>query len=303
MQVFERGWLSSNNILFLDADGGATLVDTGYCSHATQTVALVRHALHNAGDGRTLTRIINTHLHSDHCGGNAALAAAFPGVEVIIPAAEANAVSAWDENALSYHTTGQQCPRFKHTGTLSDGDPVSLGGRTWRAYAAPGHDPHSLVLFQPESQCLISADALWQNGFGVIFPELTGEPGFAPARATLELIAALKPQRIVPGHGAPFTDAEPALQRAFDRLKYLEADPMRNAQHALRVLLKFYLLQQQSAKRSALLAWALELPYAALIWQRFFAGQTLTDLAEWALAGLLKAGAARERDGIIHDAG
>jgi glyoxylase-like metal-dependent hydrolase (beta-lactamase superfamily II) len=159
------------------------------------------------------------------------------------------------------------------------------------------------VLFQPESQCLISADALWQNGFGVIFPELTGEPGFAPARATLELIAALKPQRIVPGHGAPFTDAEPALQRAFDRLKYLEADPMRNAQHALRVLLKFYLLQQQSAKRSALLAWALELPYAALIWQRFFAGQTLTDLAEWALAGLLKAGAARERDGIIHDAG
>jgi glyoxylase-like metal-dependent hydrolase (beta-lactamase superfamily II) len=303
MQVFERGWLSSNNILFLDSDGGATLVDTGYCSHAGQTVALVRHALHNAGGGRTLTRIINTHLHSDHCGGNAALAAAFPGVEVIIPAAEANAVSAWDEDTLSYRATGQQCPRFTHTATLSDGDDVSLGGRTWRAYASPGHDPHSLVLFQPESQCLISADALWQNGFGVIFPELAGEQGFAPARATLELITVLKPQCVIPGHGASFTDVEPALQRALERLKYLEADPIRNAQHALRVLLKFYLLQQQSAKRSALLAWAVELPYAALIRQRFFADQTLPAMAEWALAGLLKAGAAVERDGVVHNAG
>jgi hypothetical protein len=28
---------------------------------------------------------------------------------------------------------------------------------------------------------LLSADALWENGFGVIFPELDGESGFAEA--------------------------------------------------------------------------------------------------------------------------
>ena len=40
VQVLERGWLSSNNVLFLGAHSTA-LVDSGYCAHAEQTVALV----------------------------------------------------------------------------------------------------------------------------------------------------------------------------------------------------------------------------------------------------------------------
>ena len=62
MRVFERGWLSSNNILFFDdeAHGGCALVDSGYLTHAPQTVALVQHALR----GRPLRRLLNTHLHS-----------------------------------------------------------------------------------------------------------------------------------------------------------------------------------------------------------------------------------------------
>ena len=39
--VFERGWLSSNNIL-LCGDQATALVDSGYGSHAPQTLALVR---------------------------------------------------------------------------------------------------------------------------------------------------------------------------------------------------------------------------------------------------------------------
>lgn len=66
--VLERGWLSANNILFIGQHDTA-IVDTGYCSHAEQTVELVRDAL----AGRRLDRLLNTHLHSDHCGGNAAL--------------------------------------------------------------------------------------------------------------------------------------------------------------------------------------------------------------------------------------
>ena len=69
MRVLERGWVSSNNILLFDSDDSATLIDTGYVAHSEQTLLLVRHAL----GGRKLARIINTHLHSDHCGGNALL--------------------------------------------------------------------------------------------------------------------------------------------------------------------------------------------------------------------------------------
>ena len=34
-----------------------------------------------------------------------------------------------------------------------------------------GHDPHSVILFEPQDRILISADALWEAGFGVIFPD------------------------------------------------------------------------------------------------------------------------------------
>ena len=50
-------------------------------------------------------RILNTHLHSDHCGGNAALQAAWPGVQTAIPRA-GRACAHWDY-ALSYTPTGQ----------------------------------------------------------------------------------------------------------------------------------------------------------------------------------------------------
>src|SRR5207237_1275904 len=68
--VFERGWLSSNNVLFAGDDSTeSVLIDSGYVTHSEQTVELVRQALR----GRRLDRVINTHLHSDHCGGNHAL--------------------------------------------------------------------------------------------------------------------------------------------------------------------------------------------------------------------------------------
>ena len=50
VQVLERGWLSSNNVLIADA-AGAALVDSGYGSHAPQTLALVERALARVAAG------------------------------------------------------------------------------------------------------------------------------------------------------------------------------------------------------------------------------------------------------------
>ncbi len=60
MQVFERGWLSSNTVVL--AGTLNAVVDTGYVSHAALGLELVRRALGDA----PLHRIVNTHLHSDH---------------------------------------------------------------------------------------------------------------------------------------------------------------------------------------------------------------------------------------------
>lgn len=301
MRVFERGWLSSNNILFFDdeAHGGCALVDSGYLTHAPQTVALVQHAL----QGRPLRRLLNTHLHSDHCGGNAALQALYD-CPTRVPAAQVNDVRRWDTDALSYGPTGQECARFTLPESdadagLADGMTVHLGSFDWQVISAPGHDPNAVILYSPESRVLLSADALWERGFGIIFPELEGESGFAEQQAILERIAQLDVHVVIPGHGRPFTGVNAAIDVSLGRLAYLRADPERNALHAIRVLVKFKLLEQQALSHDALFAWFTQTSLMERLQARFFASQSMTVLLDAAIAALVKAGAATVEDGRI----
>lgn len=294
IHVLERGWLSSNNVLLFGRDEVA-LIDSGYVSHAEQTLTLVRHVLRERGRAK-LDLLVNTHLHSDHCGGNAALQIAY-GCRTAIPAAEADKVRQWDEEALSYRATGQRCPRFSFSETVRDGQVLRLGELDWHALAAPGHDPHSLVFFCPQEGILISADALWRNGFGIIFPELDGETGFAEARATLELIRTLDAKLVIPGHGAPFTEVGDALEKAFSRLDYLEADALRNAHNGIKVLVKFLLLERQRIPLEKLPAMMREIPLLRTANRRFM-HMADEELARWTVAQLERAGAARS-DGVF----
>jgi glyoxylase-like metal-dependent hydrolase (beta-lactamase superfamily II) len=285
--VLERGWLSSNTVVVRGEDRAA-VVDTGYCTHAAQTLDLVAAAL----GSRELGLIVNTHLHSDHCGGNAALQGRYAAAQTWTPPGLAAAVRQWDEVALTYAPTGQHCPRFRLDGTLTVGDTVLLGDHPWEVHAAPGHDPHSVVLFEAESRALISADALWQNGFGVVFQDLAGEHAFEEVSATLDVIERLRPNVVVPGHGSVFTDVEAALARARERLAFYLADPVRHAKHAAKVLLKFKLLEVQRQPLEAFLDWAETTPYFEIVRQRFFPGQHPRGWAKSLLEDLVRSRAA-----------
>jgi glyoxylase-like metal-dependent hydrolase (beta-lactamase superfamily II) len=298
MTVLERGWLSANNIVFAarpgDGEGeGAAVVDTGYVLHAPQTLALVEAAL----QGRPLARILNTHLHSDHCGGNAALQAAYPQVQTWIAPGPAEQVRSWDEAALSYRPTGQECPRFAITGVLQPGSTVRLSGLDWQIHAAPGHDPHSVILFEPASRTLISADALWENGFGVVFPEIEGIAAFDEVAATLDVIERLEPLAVVPGHGGVFTDVGTALATARRRLDGFVRSPGRHAGHAAKVLLKYKLLEWQSIALPALQDWVQRTPYFGLLHRRYFADQGLHQWLDDLIDGLVASGAALRQAG------
>ena len=295
--VLERGWLSANNILFIGRHDSA-LVDTGYHSHAEQTVALVAACL----GGRPLDRVLNTHLHSDHCGGNAALQAAWPGVHTAIPPGQAPHVRAWDAYALSYTPTGQHCPPFRAEALLEPGSCVLLGDKPWQVHAAPGHDPHSVVLFEPQARILLSADALWENGFGVVFPELEGEQAFADVAATLDLIARLAPRTVIPGHGPVFHDAPRALVGARQRLEGFVHNPTKHALYAAKVLLKYKLLEWQQIARADLRAWATATPYFGTLHARHFSDQALTDWLDALAQDLVRSGAATREGDMLRNA-
>jgi glyoxylase-like metal-dependent hydrolase (beta-lactamase superfamily II) len=248
LRFIQRDWLSSNQIVGIEGDE-ATVVDTGYAKHAAHTVELLKQVMD--ADGVRLVRIVNTHLHSDHCGGNRALVDAF-GCRITIPHASADEVAAWDESRLSFAATGQQCPRFTHDATLRPGDTLRLGGLDWDVHAAPGHDPKSLIFHCEREALLVSADALWENGFGIVFPEIEGESGFAEQQAVLDLIEGLHVDRVLPGHGRMFGDVDAALARARAKLDAMRSDPRRHARHALKVLVKFLLLDVERIDERAL---------------------------------------------------
>jgi glyoxylase-like metal-dependent hydrolase (beta-lactamase superfamily II) len=294
VSVFERGWLSSNNIL-IQGSGGTALIDSGYCTHAEQTLALVESAL----QGHPLDLLLNTHLHSDHCGGNAALQARYPALQTHIPPGHAEYVRVWDAHALSYTPSGQSCPQFRFDATLQPGTEMRLGDLLWQIHAAPGHDPHSIILFEPASRTLVSADALWERGFGVVFPELDGEGAFDEVAATLDVIEALNPATVIPGHGAPFADAPAALAYARQRLAGFVANPAKHLLYASKVLLKFKLLEAQCMEMSALLAWAQGTPYFTSTFDKHFAGATFDEAAGQLVDALVRSGAARVQGSLV----
>ena len=256
--VLERGWLSSNNIVLL-GPSNTTVVDSGYSSHQDLTLKLINEQL----NGRALDYLVNTHLHSDHCGGNAKLQDHYKQLQTHIPCGNSQAVTSWDIDQLTFRSTGQTCPKFSYQHVLRPNTSMKLGLHEWEIHSAPGHDPDSVVLFEPVSKTLISADALWENGFGVVFPELEGIDAFEAVSDTLTMCEKLNPKIIIPGHGRTFTDAQGAIVRARTRLAYLSKNdgPPNHAIYAAKVLLKFHLLEHQRVEIGAAKLWLLNMPY------------------------------------------
>lgn len=264
LQVFERGWLSSNGILFGERESApATLLDTGYVAHEEQTAALVVAAL----GGRPLQRVVNSHLHSDHCGGNARLQALF-GCEVRVPAPSLDAVRDWDESSLSFRGTGQRCRRFTAQRAIESGEVLRLGAGDWLAIAAPGHDPDALMFFEQRARVLISGDALWEDRVSILFPEFDGGPGFAGARAALDVIESLEPQVVIPGHGRPFFGVRSAIERSRARIAAFERDPGKHASYGARALTMFHMLEHRRRRVGDLHAWLCATPVFSSLYDR-----------------------------------
>ena len=294
LQFFERGWLSANNILFTD-EHSATLIDSGYVTHQDQTLALVQHALAD----RSLDRLLNTHLHSDHCGGNAILQKHYPYLQTFIPPGESQAVSSWNESALSYEPTGQLCPRFKFEELLQAGQTLKLANLDWQVMAAPGHDPHSVIMFEPSHKVLISADALWANGFGVVFPELEGIAAFQEVADTLDLIESLQAEWIIPGHGAIFQNVGTALATARKKLDGFVQNPEKHARYGTKVLLKYKLLELHQVQKVDFVRWATGIRYVQVLHSTYAPQMSVDAWVEEMIADLKRSNALEVQGTLI----
>ena len=251
--VCERDWLSSNNLICLGE--APAVIDTGHVKHAGETVALVHQHL----GAQPLTTIAHTHLHSDHCGGTGQLQAAFPQAQTWVPEPSLPHVLAWDEDQLTFGDTVQRCDRFAAQHALVPGQSVRLGHYDWQIHAAPGHDALAVLLYEPVHGVLVSGDAMWEHGVGIIFPYIEGSGGFEPFLDTLDVIERLAPQIVVPGHGAAFGRADgafdAAMARARTRIEHFMAHPAQHAAYAAKVLVKYQLMDVERMTLAEFDAW------------------------------------------------
>jgi glyoxylase-like metal-dependent hydrolase (beta-lactamase superfamily II) len=276
IKVLLRGWLNCNQIV-INGDADNILIDAGHYTHRDTTLTLLRNTA--VSENKPYSRLINTHCHSDHVGGNAAIKRAFS-CNIEVPIGEAPGIRPWSRQAFWLDYADQYCEPFDYDSTISPGDELQLGGNSWLAVAAPGHDMGALMFYCAEWKLLVSGDALWQNGLGAIMPKHDSNPSIEAALATLQSIRELKVETIIPGHGAPFVDVRAAIERAESRLHAFAKDPRKNARNFLKGMLTFRLLDVGSMVLAELPDYFSRVPCFADINAQFFqlAPQALADL-------------------------
>lgn len=285
VRVVVRGWLNCNQVL-LRSPGGHVLVDSGYAACAQETLARLRDPA-VLGD-EPLAALVNTHCHSDHIGGNAAIARAY-GCPVTIPRDEVPTIDDWAIQERWNAYVDQYAEPFAYQATIAAGESFRAAGREWQAHAAPGHDMEGLLFFDPVDRILISGDALWENGLGFVWPHEPPNPFVDAALEALDTIERLAPRVVIPGHGTPFTDVAAALGRARSRMAAFASDPQRTARHMMKVMFVFSLLHRGGIAVADADAYVAGVPCYRDLDERFL-GEGLDGLGRRLVAGLEKAG-------------
>jgi glyoxylase-like metal-dependent hydrolase (beta-lactamase superfamily II) len=145
--------------------------------------------------------ILNTHLHLDHCFGNAWAAERYG----ILPMAHKD-----DETLLA--RMGEQARMFglpfevkteKLGGYLKDDDVLMLGENEIKVIHTPGHSRGGLCFYIPSAGWLISGDSLFEGSIGRT--DLEGGSYATLIKSITERLMTLPEETVVyPGHG-PYT--------------------------------------------------------------------------------------------------
>ena len=160
---------TGNNTWLIDGSV-PTLIDAGIGAHAHLD------AIRDALKGAPLAQVLITHGHRDHASGADAIRALWPKVEV----------RSWGNGGLRH---GQILP---------------AGDTRIEVIHTPGHSPDHCCLRDEDSGDVYSGD-LVRHGGTVVIPASQGGDLVAYL-GSLERIRALRPPRMLPGHGPIVSD-------------------------------------------------------------------------------------------------
>lgn len=199
---------SDSNIYII----GDTAIDTGTGFNFARLRSILRVMKKDLGD---VKKVVNTHGHFDHFGGNGY----FLNAQIAVHEADAPILEKGDpEASIADFFEGNLKPRPVHR-KLNEGDIIKAGKYELEVIHTPGHSSGSICLFDRKTGTLFSGDTVFAEGIG-----RTDLPGSDPQALAISLqkLKELEVKRILPGHGDPVLEnADKVLNNAAEMADYV----------------------------------------------------------------------------------
>jgi glyoxylase-like metal-dependent hydrolase (beta-lactamase superfamily II) len=225
--------VNSTNVsgVYLIIGDGITLIET-----ATTLIAprIIEAAAEIGLEAADIKRAIVTHVHLDHAGGTGWLVNRLPDLQVHVherglrhlhdPSRlidSATAVYGGVDRITAIHGETLPVP-MKNLVPVTDADLDIGAGIDLRILSAPGHASHHLCVFEPESGCLFSGEALGHNHpESGIFQPAVAPPGFdfEASKETIRKMQALYPRTICFSQFGQRNDASFVIEEAERQLE------------------------------------------------------------------------------------
>jgi glyoxylase-like metal-dependent hydrolase (beta-lactamase superfamily II) len=207
-------------VSYFIADGNGALIEPG----PGAAVSTVRQAIKHLGLNE-LAYIIPTHIHIDHAGGAAALAALCPRATVLVHPRAARHLA--DPAHLVDITERIYGSDFEtRSGTVlpvpesqlravEHGEIIALGDRELQIIHAPGHSWHHLAILDRNQNGLFCGEALGLPPYLLpsVAPYSFDQDAYLE---TIESLRQLRPRMLFYSHGGIVTDTEKAFSTAVD---------------------------------------------------------------------------------------
>jgi cyclase len=189
------------NIAVLDGPDGLNVVDSGVPMRAKDIFETVQRV-----GGKPVSRLINTHWHFDHAGGNEVFARA--GATVLATEATRRRL-ATDQYTEVFKMTTPASPAIALPTFTADEFELHVGTETLHLFAVPPAHTDGDLIVHFKSHDVIHTGDLFSNGF---YPNIDASSlgwigGMISAADVILKIAGPK-TRIIPGHGPLATPAE-----------------------------------------------------------------------------------------------
>jgi hydroxyacylglutathione hydrolase len=186
----EQGMLDCNTYIIAGKPG--LIIDPG---NPGCVMAKVNSMRRDGIEPGNIGTIINTHLHIDHCSGNASFKQ-LSGAKIILHKVQ-------QENYQSIigndRMLGMEPEEFT-ADEVVEGEQLSAGGIELEMIPAPGHSPECVCFYEKKNKWLLCGDVIFEMNTGRV--DLPGGDA-DQLKISIESLSRLDIEYLLPGHMGP----------------------------------------------------------------------------------------------------